>query len=101
MENKTKYKLRCFVCLQVIQTSKTLLESYEGVYERILQTQKAGKGRLDGGRRTTKGCFSDPIRRLLNAASAISLKPHHADHSIWKFDRPDYAFLIWMSGITI
>ena len=32
-----------FVSFQVIQTSKTLLETSEGVYERILQTQKAGK----------------------------------------------------------
>lgn len=31
------------VSFQMIQTSKTLLENSEGVYERILQTQKAGK----------------------------------------------------------
>lgn len=37
-----------FVSFQVIQTSKTLLENSEGVYERILQTQKAGKRWSDG-----------------------------------------------------
>ncbi len=36
------------VSFQVIQTSKTLLENSEGVYERILQTQKAGKRWSDG-----------------------------------------------------
>lgn len=37
------------VSSQVIQTSKTLLENSEGVYERILQTQKAGKRKKAGG----------------------------------------------------
>lgn len=35
----------CVFWSQVIQTSKTLLENSDGVYERILQTQKAGKQR--------------------------------------------------------
>lgn len=51
------------VSLQVIQTSKTLLENSEGVYERILQTQKAGK-RQSAGRITIKGGF---LTQLLNA----------------------------------
>lgn len=44
-----------YVSFQVIQTSKTLLESSEGVYDRILQTQKAGKRWSDG-----KGCQVAP-----------------------------------------
>lgn len=43
-----------FVCFQVIQTSKALLESSEGVYERILQTQKAGKIQSHRRRKTLK-----------------------------------------------
>lgn len=42
-----------FVSFQVIQTSKAVLENYEGVYERILQTQKAGKRRSDCKREKT------------------------------------------------
>lgn len=43
-----------FVSFQVIQTSKTLLENSDGVYERILQTQKAGKRQWDGKGQRTK-----------------------------------------------
>ncbi|TNN33904.1 hypothetical protein EYF80_055933 [Liparis tanakae] len=54
----------------VIQTSKTLLESYEAVYERFLHTQKAGKSRW----------APDP----LNPSEDTSIRR--------EFDGPDCAF---------
>lgn len=56
-----------FVSLQVIQTSKTLLENFDGVYERILQTQKAGKRRLDGKEQKNnyRYTFSRTMREII------------------------------------
>lgn len=41
-----------FVAFQVVQTSRTLLENCEDASARILQTQKAGRARTIGAKRT-------------------------------------------------